>query len=114
MTKRFHDRKGFIVRKRHPLRDPQSGASMIYDPEPYEVVRWMNRRLRKHNMEWVPLGFGPWSSIVQLDITKPLPKGYFMLGENIWATSGTYRDDLVKKGRVSEKWDGTPTFVCES
>jgi hypothetical protein len=110
----FKDWKGFVIRKRHPLSDPQSGASMIYDPEPYEVIRWMNRRLRKHNMEWVPRGFGPWSAICQLDPTKPLPKGYFMLGEKIWATSGEYRDHLVKKGRISKNWDDTPIFIAKS
>lgn len=81
---------------------------MIYDPQPYEVQRWMNRRLRKLNMEWVQPGFGPFAAIFQLDMRKPLPTDFFKLGEAIWNEAWDYLETLVDKGRVSTKW--LPSF----
>jgi len=89
--------------KRRILSD-RNGAAMIYDPHPSEVCRWINRRLRKHNMYWAQPGFGPWAAIVQLDLTKPLPENFFKLGETIWSEAFVYLDHLIEKGRVSKKW----------
>jgi hypothetical protein len=88
------------------------GFCLIYDREPYDVARWIDRRLRKHNMAWVQ-GTINWAKVVQLDDSKPLPDKYGATAERIWADSGTYRAKLEAKGRVSKDWFGGAVFVWE-
>lgn len=88
-----------------------SGACMIYDRVPYETKRWLNARLRKHNMAWVQ-GNSGWAKIVRLDDSKPLPENYYEIGEALVCSDELYEKEgkWIEQGRISKDWYGGVTF----